>query len=527
MVAEEDQFFAAMYAALGECYPQDPACRPLPPFPSKSAIREASFAQLAELKKRGRFFWELATQERLRRSAEKEVTLCDESKLNVHQYESQISCAAKSHEAAVLRALKELLVDEETKVVTRERFGHVVSILGPFDRNLFKKLARLVQHEWFHGYLSRNSAEALLRSKTRGTFLVRMSENSPRWVVLSKTGRDGAVRHMQLKAVGPECEDSECEESGGIAGGFEEEVRAMQERGVLTDACPGSVLALCFDGIGRVEEALPTNVCMEAGLPRAGSLPAIPEEAAADLGHGLFLVIGANLVAYECVRELLERGARDVHVWDETIVSGSGVGKGDDFVKAGHAGINRGEALKLCVAEAMPGCGVQQRVEVLTEFAASLVCKYLCVLDTDHEQQLATHVSLDEECRKYGTSYIAVFSHGYTWRVFADHGSHHLWQGDERSSHSGEEDGVLLMGDTARWVAMLPLRACVDVPAHALTSSTSRACHHPDQVSFNPLPCNDGRGWSNNSAMLHLAQLVLWRYQSALGCFPVRVLSTF
>jgi len=86
-----------------------------------------------------------------------------------------------------------------------EKFGHLLDWFGPIviehkGFSLLDKIRVLMQKEWFHGDISKETSEDLLSGQPKGTFLVRTSiteRSSP--FTISKVTKKGKINHQRIQ----------------------------------------------------------------------------------------------------------------------------------------------------------------------------------------------------------------------------------------------------------------------------------------------------------------------------------------
>jgi len=83
----------------------------------------------------------------------------------------------------------------EDEIVTLEQFAHVINWFGPIsDKNregFLDDMKEIMQHTFFHGDITQDAAESMLKNFELGYYLVRTSKTKPRQpFTLSKFGLD-------------------------------------------------------------------------------------------------------------------------------------------------------------------------------------------------------------------------------------------------------------------------------------------------------------------------------------------------
>jgi len=98
------------------------------------------------------------------------------------------------------KCLRALLVEKD-EIVTLERFALFSKWFHPISQtNVIVRVAEVMKFDWFHGDISRDDAQALLKKKKKGVFLVRLSTTEPEHTpfVISKTGNKEEVAHQRI-----------------------------------------------------------------------------------------------------------------------------------------------------------------------------------------------------------------------------------------------------------------------------------------------------------------------------------------
>jgi len=86
-------------------------------------------------------------------------------------------------------------------LVTIEGFGSLLDFFGPIegqDRDIITRIMRLCKQDWFHGNISKNRAEQLLRTYREGYYLVRLSESTPGAFAISKVSQTKKINHQRI-----------------------------------------------------------------------------------------------------------------------------------------------------------------------------------------------------------------------------------------------------------------------------------------------------------------------------------------
>jgi len=94
---------------------------------------------------------------------------------------------------------------DENAIVNLEKFSLVLKWFGDLktESNIIDNIYNIVQHPWFHGFITREEATDILTKKKRkpGSFLVRLSTSEPiesNPFTLSKLTKDGKVVHQRI-----------------------------------------------------------------------------------------------------------------------------------------------------------------------------------------------------------------------------------------------------------------------------------------------------------------------------------------
>merc|ERR1712065_28037 len=97
-------------------------------------------------------------------------------------------------------------------VVTIERFNACQAVWGPFfikedATRVLEEMRRVIEHKWYHGLVSRRTAEERLKVEHRapGVFLVRMSVSQANvpfvisYVGPAKGDRKASIHHLKIE----------------------------------------------------------------------------------------------------------------------------------------------------------------------------------------------------------------------------------------------------------------------------------------------------------------------------------------
>eukprot|EP01118_Nematostelium_gracile_P016010 TRINITY_DN6548_c0_g1_i1.p1 TRINITY_DN6548_c0_g1~~TRINITY_DN6548_c0_g1_i1.p1 ORF type:complete len:624 (-),score=147.44 TRINITY_DN6548_c0_g1_i1:22-1893(-) len=100
-----------------------------------------------------------------------------------------------------VKCLKNFLVDDGQ--VSLVRFGKILDIFGPLDREFLDRIFGFMSEKWFHGDMTKEEAYELLSDKPIGCYLVRFSSTQSSFVisvvVQAKTGGGRSVIHIRVK----------------------------------------------------------------------------------------------------------------------------------------------------------------------------------------------------------------------------------------------------------------------------------------------------------------------------------------
>lgn len=90
-------------------------------------------------------------------------------------------------------------------VVFLEQFGYVIDWFSPLEINhkgfsILDKMRNLMEQDWFHGDVTKYTAENSLAGKPPGTFLIRTSKTESRLspFTISKISRQKSVTHQRI-----------------------------------------------------------------------------------------------------------------------------------------------------------------------------------------------------------------------------------------------------------------------------------------------------------------------------------------
>jgi len=98
------------------------------------------------------------------------------------------------------KCLRALLVEKD-EVLALERFALFSKWFHPISQpNVLLRVSEIMKFDWFHGDISRDEATALLKSKKKGYYLLRLSTTEPEITpyVISKLGSKSEVSHQRI-----------------------------------------------------------------------------------------------------------------------------------------------------------------------------------------------------------------------------------------------------------------------------------------------------------------------------------------
>eukprot|EP01116_Phalansterium_solitarium_P018988 TRINITY_DN5181_c0_g1_i4.p1 TRINITY_DN5181_c0_g1~~TRINITY_DN5181_c0_g1_i4.p1 ORF type:complete len:536 (-),score=149.58 TRINITY_DN5181_c0_g1_i4:297-1904(-) len=96
----------------------------------------------------------------------------------------------------------EAVLGERQDVVTLEQLSHIVNWFGPItggSSSMLDKIRLLMQKDWFHGNIEKETAEDLLSGQAKGCFLVRTSHTVKQYpFTISKVNKKAQINHQRL-----------------------------------------------------------------------------------------------------------------------------------------------------------------------------------------------------------------------------------------------------------------------------------------------------------------------------------------
>jgi serine/threonine protein kinase len=101
-----------------------------------------------------------------------------------------------------LRAILAIEKDDQSDVVTIERFGTFLDWFGPLDNKILERLLNAMKEDWFHGDITREEAESKLSDfmDSKGTFMIRLSTNQHDYpFTLSMVSKSQDLLHLRIK----------------------------------------------------------------------------------------------------------------------------------------------------------------------------------------------------------------------------------------------------------------------------------------------------------------------------------------
>jgi len=92
----------------------------------------------------------------------------------------------------------------EDKTVTLEQFANVINWFGPISEinkeGFLDNMKDIMQHHWFHGDITKEEAESLLKNFEYGYYLVRTSKsNANQPFTISRFKKDGTLVHFRIE----------------------------------------------------------------------------------------------------------------------------------------------------------------------------------------------------------------------------------------------------------------------------------------------------------------------------------------
>jgi serine/threonine protein kinase len=100
------------------------------------------------------------------------------------------------------KCLKELLSvgkDDQSNVVTMDRFGQFLEWFGPLDNKMIERLYKIMVEDWFHGDITREEAESKLGEDTKGAFMIRLSSNQRDYPFTLSMVKGHDLLHLRIK----------------------------------------------------------------------------------------------------------------------------------------------------------------------------------------------------------------------------------------------------------------------------------------------------------------------------------------
>jgi len=95
-------------------------------------------------------------------------------------------------------SLKHLL--ERNDFVSLDDWSKLLEWFGPIEslEQLLQRIVDLLSKPWFHGYMSTEQAEKVLKRHRKGFFLVRFSMSDPGCFAVTSLAKDGKLKHYKI-----------------------------------------------------------------------------------------------------------------------------------------------------------------------------------------------------------------------------------------------------------------------------------------------------------------------------------------
>jgi serine/threonine protein kinase len=135
-------------------------------------------------------------------------------------------------------SLHALVTNAKNEEVSIESFGRFLEWFGPIDSldGVLDRVVNLLKKSWFHGEISADDAERLLKQEKKGTFLVRFSARDPGSYAITTVSDTNKIKHFRVYhkpglkyLIGK----TECDTLEDIIGKYHKDL-------YLKIACPGS-----------------------------------------------------------------------------------------------------------------------------------------------------------------------------------------------------------------------------------------------------------------------------------------------
>jgi hypothetical protein len=97
-------------------------------------------------------------------------------------------------------SLHALVTNAKNEEVSIESFGRFLEWFGPIDSfdGVLDRVVNLLKKSWFHGEISADDAERLLKQEKKGTFLVRFSARDPGSYAITTVSDTNKIKHFRV-----------------------------------------------------------------------------------------------------------------------------------------------------------------------------------------------------------------------------------------------------------------------------------------------------------------------------------------
>ena len=231
VVVQEDRVPPPVVELMTACWAAKPAARPSFDVICDRLREILHMAMIPEEEPRS--FWDANFKEETEISFGELCEIAEESFVNIEP-------------------LKEIICQEGNKI-TMAHFSRLYKWFGPwfkFDesRDIIQKIIELTRKDWFHGFISKDTAMCRLNNRSLGTFLIRLSDTNPEYpftiTYIFLKGSQPFLDNKRIKKIG--VNPAVYEFGGRRFNSLDEIVSCGAEMGLFVVSCPKGVVETSY-----------------------------------------------------------------------------------------------------------------------------------------------------------------------------------------------------------------------------------------------------------------------------------------